>query len=281
MKFPLSLLIASLALTLAPVSKAADAVPWYQVEVIVFAQQDLYRTEKHRKDLKLAYPGNWRVLKNSAIGQQQEQQQPSLTGEPADRVETAYVSLGERDFKLGSDGYALKRAPGYRVLLHQAWRQQGLDADQSPWVIVAGGETYGDHSELEGSVRLVLNRYLHFQANLWHTRFGAPVPSATTAYPSQEDSTLQPVDINVVESWPTLPKQPWKNDAAPGSDSADDYGAQQTAPAWSYESPAYAIEDLVALNQTTRLKLGELTYLDHPNMGVLVLVSRYQPGEPP
>lgn len=281
MKFPLTLLITSLALGLSLVAKAEDAVPWYQVEVIVFAQQDLYRTEKHRKDLKLAYPGNWRVLKNSGIGQQQGQQQSTPTGELAEQMETAYVSLGERDFKLGSDEYALKRAPGYRVMLHQAWRQQGLDADQSPWVIVAGGETYGDHHELEGSVRLVLNRFLHFQANLWHTRFGAPAPSATAAFPSQEGSTLQPVDINAVESWPTLPKQPWKNDTAPGSDSAGDYSTQQAAPAWSYESPVYGIEDMVALNQTTRLQLGELTYLDHPNMGVLVLVSRYQPGETP
>ncbi|TNE87663.1 MAG: hypothetical protein EP324_07720, partial [Gammaproteobacteria bacterium] len=36
---------------------------------------------------------------------------------------------------------------------------------------------------------------------------------------------------------------------------------------------------LVTLNQSTRLQLGELTYLDHPNLGVLVLVNRYENSE--
>ncbi len=292
MKFSAPLICIPLALGFSVPSFAEESLPWYQVEIVVFSQQDLYHNEKHRTDLQLSYPKNWRVLTGSSIDQEQpETLQPTNPVSPEPNTvleqdsltattERPYVSLSNKNFKLGGDEYALKRAPGYQVLLHQAWRQQGLGVDQSPWIIIAGGEAYGEHHELEGSVRLVLNRHLHFQADLWHTRFGAPTavtPTNSTSVPA-DSSSPQPT-ANEMPSWPTLPVQPWRQNTLEENLTTDISQLHpSTPPAWSYQTPHFAVNDMVSLNQSTRLKLGELTYLDHPNMGVLVLVSRHQTG---
>jgi len=292
MKFPAPLLCITLALSFSLRSFAEESPPWYQVEILVFSQQDLYHNEQHRKDLQLSYPENWRVLTGSSIdAAQPDTVQPTNPSAPETNTalaqegltgttERPYVSLSNKNFKLGGDDYALKRAPGYQVLLHQAWRQQGLGEDQSPWIIVAGGEAYGDHHELEGSVRLVLNRHLHFQADLWHTRFGAPTATIPAdSMPVSADSASPQPSANTTQTWPTLPVQPWRQHHVDKNQTTD-INQPQTSnpPAWSYQTPHFAVNDMVSLDQSTRLKLGELMYLDHPNMGVLVMVSRHKAG---
>lgn len=288
MKFSAPLFILPL-LSLVPLpSLGEDEQPWYQVEVIAFSQQDLYRDEKHRTDLKLEYPTNWTILQGSAIEQTHgaaplpESDGAANTIATTDTVtpetsEPPFVLLGKDQFALGPDDYALSRAPGYRVLLHWAWRQPGLNIDESPWVLVAGGEQYGKHHELEGSIRLVLNRYLHFQANLWRSRFGTPVAPAAIE-PSIANDTLVADTNETVDAWPALPEQPWSTQQNTIEGSPEDQ-APINAPAWDYQFPEYALDDLVVLNQSTRLQLNEMTYLDHPDMGVLIYVSRYQPEE--
>lgn len=314
MKFPFRSLFALLFLWLPEISSAEETQPWYQVEILVFAQQDLYGDEKHRTDIELSYPQDWITLEGSdlhrlpvpllettevatelpedipadinnvldtAVPSETPEQETSAYKEPP------FVLLDKKGYELGPENYTLGRAPGYRVLLHWAWRQPGLDIDNSPWVLLAGGEQYGEHHELEGSLRVVLNRYLHVQANLWHTRFGPPqatsaVTDSSYQQPDQANSDQQSTGESLVTpAWPTLPEQPWRETAELPVSSTDYPGttSQTEAPAWAYETPQFAITDLVALNQSTRLQLGELTYLDHPNLGVLVLVNRYENPE--
>ncbi|WP_461480805.1 CsiV family protein [Porticoccus sp.] len=276
MKLPAALLLISLVSALPVAAQAEEELPWYQVEMVVFSQQDLYHSEKHSMDLHLSYPQNWQLLSGSPLGQGQSALPPATDSvdpatapdRPVIATERPYIALDKQYFKLDGDAFALKRAPGYQVLLHQAWRQQGLDVKQSPWIIVAGGEAYGDRHELEGSVRLVLNRYLHFQANLWRSRFGAPVSTSPTEVATITENTLpRQNSVAAAPSWPPLPELPWRQQVP----------ATTGSPDWSFQTPQFAISDLVTLNQSTRINLGELTYLDHPSLGVLVWVSRYQP----
>ncbi len=208
---------------------SAYAEPWYQVEVIVFSQQDMFGDEKPRPNIQLSYPkGNWTVLK------------PSSSQDPA------YAVLDQNQRKLGPDSYTLRRAPGYRVLFHAAWRQPGLNMRKSPWILIRGGERQSDgHYELEGSLRLVKTRFLHLQADLWKTRFLKPGQSSNV-------------------SWPALPVRPTASAQAETEEVTDSL------------ITASNIRDIVTLKGAEKLKLGEIAYLDHPNMGVLVRVDRYQ-----
>lgn len=302
---------ALLFLLLPTLSLAEETLPWYQVEILVFTQQDLYGDEKHRTDVELSYPQKWLTLEGSElrIPPAPLLETSEVATELPDNVSSAvvdasgpegiskadtstdkaksFVLLDKKDYEFGPENYTLGRAPGYRVLLHWAWRQPGLDIDNSPWVLLAGGEQYGEHHELEGSLRIVLNRYLHVQANLWHTRFGQLQPAMPVTEATIEQSDLEAddqqntVDNAVSPSWPALPGQPWRETVvAPqsGTDFPESINQADT-PAWTFETPKFSINDLVTLNQSTRLQLGELTYLDHPNLGVLVLVNRYENSE--
>jgi len=201
--------LTTLATSPGRVLAAEDTPPWYQVEVIVFSQQDIFREESNRRDSKLEYPQNMVLLRPSSAAAGQQIQLHSLLIEqptPLDQLlaatasaepprPEAFVSLAEKDMLLRAEAASLNRSGIYKVLFHQAWRQPGLDENQSPWVQISGGGTFDGHHELEGSLRLVKSRYLHIQADLWRTVFDYLDPETAAEIPQ-------------AKSWPTLPLAP-------------------------------------------------------------------------
>ena len=252
---PLSNAIATLTFISMPIMAEVmqtEKDNWYQVEVIVFSQQDLYREEKHRTDHQLSYPENVVNLIN-----------PSLAGE----IQKPYTVLPPSAFQLAPDQTRLKRAPGYRVLYHTAWRQPGLGPEQSPWVLLQSGDSYGSHHELEGSIRLVKNRYLHIQANLWKATFIQSMPPLMMATVQTEGLEVAGTKTQSPEITPSvLPALP----SHPQSIMPDEINQLPLS------KSNYQVTDIIALEQSTRVKRDETTYLDHPEMGVLVLVSKYE-----
>lgn len=263
-------------------------IDWYQVEVIIFSQQDLFNEELHTKDIELSFPENIRQLLDSELKAElkQEPQTVSTDGQ-------AFQVLPESAMGMIPDRDRLRRAPGYRVLFHKAWRQPGLGRTESPWVFIQGGNKTNDRHELEGSFRLVRNRYLHIQANLWKTRFlptgyqlAQPATLSSGAEPRQEmTSSLGAGQLQ----WPTLPALPAFSSEGASSegissekestDAEEEFIIErkvQTQPTRASDIP---ISDIVVLNQSTRVTRKELTYLDHPNMGAVVLVTKYEPGK--
>lgn len=266
----------------------AETTDWYQVEILVFSQQDLFGDENHVTNIDLRYPDNILELTSASdSGSAPDQpgvEVPSSVTNHAISGE-AFHDLANNLLKMTDEHRRLDRAPGYRVLYHKAWRQPGLGTAEAPWVLVQGGETYGDHHELEGSVRLVRNRYLHIQANLWKTKFGQVLPSSTlTITPpinSNKNSTTdyQPTPAPTEQgheadtsAWPPLPPLP-RSQFAPST--AEPGSTISTS--GRKEATKYRVNDIVTLKQTSRVSRQEYTYLDHPNMGVIVYVSKHEP----
>ena len=240
---PLMLALVSVCFTaLSAESFAEDEKPvkkkirWYKVEIIIFSQQDLFNDERHITDIELSYPDNIRSLIDS----------PANPSQP-------FIALPKDEMKLMPDRISLDRAPGYRVLYHKMWRQPGFGIKDSPWILVQGGKATGDHHELEGSIRLVRNRHLHIQTDLWKTKFISP--------------NTQPSFISAdQQSWPSLPPKP---------DFGNQAGESQIGGHQIERNVAFNnISDIVTLKQSTRLTRNELTYMDHPNMGIIVQVTR-------
>ncbi len=269
-------------ITLPVIAQAVDVedTPWYQIEILIFSQQDLYREEKHRMDVQLSYPDNWRNLYDPSSPQNRIVNTASLetdsvlnpnvsTSSLAEADIESYAALPQNSLKLGPDHHALKRAPGYKPLYHKAWRQQGLDFQHSPWILLQGGEQYGNHHELEGSIRLVKNRYLHIQANLWKARFASLAPSLVMETVHSDTATpgiyspKSPVSKESSLIWPTLPDLP------------DTEVSEEFIPS-TLNSAKFQVADIITLEQSSRVFRDEVTYLDHPEMGVLVLVSKYE-----
>ncbi len=278
-------------------------IDWYQVEVIIFSQQDLFNEERHTKDIELSFPDNIRQLLDSELKAELKQEP-----QPVSTDDQAFQVLPESAMEMVPDRNRLNRAPGYRVLFHKAWRQPGLGQTESPWIFIEGGNKTNDRHELEGSFRLVRNRYLHIQANLWKTKFlptgyqlAQPVTlsSGADAYnsgngfgnssgntaPSRQGmtSSLRSVQLQ----WPPLPALPAFSSEGASSEGASSEGISSEKESTDAEEefiierkvqtqPSLA-SDIVVLNQSTRVTRKELTYLDHPNMGAVVLVTKYEP----
>ena len=227
-------LIGALPVLLTPAM--AEAARWYQVEVIIFAQQDSFGNEGTPLSIHLRYPERATYFGDGDVEQLPRDQR-----------------------QLKGDAAKLERTGVYRVLFHEAWRQPGQSQGRTPWLIIQAGRRFGDHYELEGSLRLYLSTYLHLDTNLWlslpsDTYASAPEPSTTTAkgnYTSTRD----------------LPPPPgaFKSGAQPGGNG----------------SSGIALKEIYSLEQSTRLQLGKLHYVDHPKMGILVKVMRTEaPGNP-
>jgi hypothetical protein len=264
----------------------AETPDWYQVEVLIFSQQDLYGDERHVTNINLQYPDNIRRLalptdNNLASGQSNVENSPLNLGQSV--AGDAFLDLPNNMLAMTDEHRRLNRAPGYRVLYHKAWRQPGLGTTEAPWVLIQGGETFGDHHELEGSVRLVRNRYLHFQANLWKTKFGPIETYSPASFPSQTSSdkntgnSYQSTETSTDKThhpeatpWPPLPNGPSFTKS-----SSEPELIASTHP--REEGTKYRVTDITTLNQTSRISRQEYTYLDHPNMGVIIYVTKYEP----
>ena len=297
MRLATTCLLALYLITL-PVSAAdEEETPWYQVEVIIFSQQDLFEAEQPRTDIELGFPENWLHLIDPTKEQELEVQ---LQDQPEDQPrgkpkEQPFVMLDKDLQQLGPDHYTLRRAPGYRVLYHQAWRQPGADFNTAPWLIIQGGEQYDDHFELEGSIRLVKSRHLHIQANLWKTGFE---PKQQLIQPAITEQTLMPGQEILQKqtiSWPELPKVPLPPEPEIKPDETTATETTNSAVITAVNQKArfknaptrveaarnyYQVKRIDKLEQSLKLSTEEVNYLDHPTMGVLVIVHPFK-QEPP
>lgn len=139
----------------------------------------------------------------------------------------------------------LQASPGREVLWSKQWRQPLRARAQSSAVLVTGGDVFGDHHELEGSVRLSgQDREATLDVNLWLTRFGAsPSPGP---------------DI-----W-TLPDTPFQESSRPAASTGN-------RPVTSRWHP----QEIWQLTQTLKLTPNSLHYIDHPKIGVIVEIRPY------
>ncbi|MCB1669037.1 MAG: hypothetical protein KDI24_11825 [Pseudomonadales bacterium] len=301
-----------------------DETTWYQVEVIVFSQQDLFNAEQPRRDIKLSFPDNSLYLydpnqpvagttKSGDVSSAESNKPVDISGLlahavldataspdrlPDNPTEAPFVILSKDLQQLGPDHYTLNRAAGYRVLYHQAWRQPGTDFEAAPWVIVRGGEQYDDHFELEGAIRLVKSRHIHVQADIWKVDFEPRNLSHSTTSPLQSLMS-QAEAISTQPLWPALPKLPEQHSSTSNEEetsheaedslqassavrsisegnASQEHTAQTVSPRENLS--LYQVGRIVQLKQSLKLSLGKMGYLDHPNLGLLVVVKKYQPG---
>ena len=286
---------------------------WYQVEVIIFGNNSdpSISPELWRHDIKLSYPFNWIQLKGfeepepevsnaetafdtaTANGAQlpnksePDNKTMDATGNARTGIEAgdardpnaipdpmrdiAFHILPEDQFNLAKEAQRLKRSPNYRVLFHQAWRQPFVENDENvPAILVRGGDIYNDHYELEGSIKVSLRRWLHVETNFWLTQFA-------TNY-GQE-----------IDPWPELPQRPNRlPELAPNPDEgigSFDSGWWQFRPQNDqYENvlaKPYVIENIMLMKEARKVqRREELHYIDHPQMGVLVYFTQYEPPQP-
>lgn len=269
-----ALVIGQLAALPAYAQNGSQAQPWYQVELIIFSQtlSDHDAQEYWPSDIVLAYPLGTTRLKASPSTQSAPAMQPG-----------AFYELNAEQHQLTAVKNSLRKSSKYRVLRHLAWQQPGLDENQIRPVIITGGEKFGEHYELEGTITLKLSRYLHLQTNLWLTQF---YPN----YGQQSGYT----------KWPNLPSIPgqtnsksrtsqvkatgyssqWSNSKTQNNQ-ADSFGLDDALPGSSEGNrPPYIVDNIIFNQQSRKMRAEEIHYIDHPAMGIIAKITAIDRNKP-
>lgn len=299
---------------------------WYEVEIIVFGQ---FNPEAYSPGATAeSWPENLNPQWPVPLVRLNAQTGPSPALRP--------LPVAER--QLNNDAYALRVTDGYQVLWHQAWRQPMLSETFAPWIQIRGGSETQGRYQLEGALRIYLERFLHLDTNLWLSEFGensqAPMP--------EDDQTLQPAfslptykmaqpacaffredwPNNVIMEMPDLepgeildnwwfppfdcslgaidlpaglplakPIDPYVRVTLPtirfevvsDSDVIGPNPIQEIRPLF-IENGALSTEaeeteqlvpdilQIIPMQQSRRMRSGELHYLDHPRLGVLAVI---------
>jgi hypothetical protein len=159
---PLLMCAVVLVLTLAGSSMSLAEVPIYDVEVIVFSNQN--------------------------AGDDGEHWPTSIRNDPGAEDFVARGQISERpesSYQLGGIAYGLKQSRGYSVLLHTAWRQPAYDSRNAIGYPVDARVQNGSR-HLSGRITLIRERYLHLDVDLF-------LSSAYATLSATEDAAGSPV----------------------------------------------------------------------------------------
>lgn len=311
---------------------------WYQVEMLVFERVNPIRhidnSETWSKHLALAYPPNWKELRDrvpleEALSSEKAisngeapgnggtsdkkippNKEPVSNADTLPQVEEPFIRLSSEDWQQGDVSKRIERDRSLRLLFHEAWRQPMHKLEEASAIIIHGGQQYGDHFELEGSVTLSISRYLHLSTNLWLTQFKANYGQASEHWP-RLPSRPQYIDINKI----TDSQAPEEELSLSGTQfgmenkeenlfggnllsldstelSTTELGATDTTNTntWAFQNDSgdgysnlvnepYIISQIVHMKQKRRMRSEELHYLDHPRLGIIVKLSKYNPLE--
>ena len=215
--------------------------------------------------------------------------------------ELPYKSLTEEHFTFSNNVKAMLRTNKYRLLFYDAWRQPIKAKSETADIFIHGGKQYGKNNELEGTISISVNRYLHLHTDLWLTYFEPSFGSRT-------------FDSNTLE-WPLLPTQPKPLAPLKEQDSEITFtleSDQNNTLDWNFESSPknnpfeknnpfaldekaielqsdqfsnvtdqlYIAKKIVKSVNTRKMRSGELHYIDHPEIGIIIQVDKYSPEIP-
>ncbi len=196
--------------------------------------------------------------------------------------EKPFVHLDKDIRRLNREARLLGRDRAMRILFHQAWRQPIRARDKAVSLVITGGDQFDENFELEGSVNLFVGRYLHIHTNLWLAQFEANFGQPTEHWPlppaipgpvtfSNEPLTAGGQAQNDQQWNISLENNSERLDfaATNAADILGDYTRLTQRP--------YVVKHIVTIQQKRRMRSGELHYLDHPKLGLLIRIDKYEP----
>ena len=285
---------------------------WWQVEIIMFTQGSNWATttEVWPTDIELHYPDQWQQLTPLVDPNADAPDGENKIEDAADQAVAAEDDfldpgllklLPEDELQLTDMRKQLNRGRR-RILFHGAWRQyMERDQEEAP-IIFAAGDQYDDHYELEGSIHLYVQRLLHFDVNLWFTEFSINTGQERRPWPELPKRPNQDLPQNGPADSPTpllhqrdqSPNQTQNGSLPAGTFINPNSGAINTLDWFDQRgnttfydsrydeilSRNYVVNNLALIQEDRPMRSNELHYIDHPLVGILVKIDRYQPPEP-
>lgn len=170
-----------LALHMQDAIAASD--PDYDVEIVIL------------EDLSGRYANaeNWPVVAEEAVSGDKNRAHLA-TGNADKKIK---ILLPE-SFRLSDKLKPMEDSKEYKILLHTAWRQTGLDKPAAfPVHIATDNQVENeDSSYIEGGITLVMSRYLHISGNLMFYKQGK---DGYVPYPVNFDRRMRSREIHYID----------------------------------------------------------------------------------
>ena len=164
-----------------------------------------------------------------------------------DFLRAPHLQLTPEDSNFQQTNRALERSTEHRLLFHGLWRESVADPKDAVPLYVQGGLRYGDQHELQGAITLRFNENrdrIVIDSNLWLTEYS------------------NSADLESKWQLPPIPDE-MKGDL----DSMERDG----------QSLQHKIHRVFHLEQSREMRSTEFHYIDHPAMGIVILVEPYEP----
>lgn len=180
------------------------------------------------------------------------------------------------------------------ILFHEGWIQEIDDSSKAKAIALKGGQKYGEHYQLEGTIKLTRSRFLHAQTKFWLTSFGnnnqrvisteplehwpslprIPNPlGSEKAFTDFNDSPRNNYTDNNLNSNSTYQSDSYQNHSNNSDDNQFNSSYNQATYQAAYQNQnAFQIENIALLDQKRKMRSGEIHYIDHPIMGAVILV---------
>lgn len=268
-----SLLFATSVVAIESGDNDTEAVSWYQIEVILFKNIQEFEQDKEHITIDMAPPEQKFVL---------------VKGDPM--VNSQLQRLDTSDLKLTKSFKAMRRSKNYTVLEFAGWKQPLIKEQPGVPLVITSGQKYGKHHELEGKLIFRKNRYLHLHADLYLADYTQGSSINLKSWLLEEDS-IAPHITQLHQSADNQNATPDKAesimlnsiDIPSGQIEQAETGLPETdgslEAAITQESVStYIASNIAHMNETRRMRSGEIHYLDHPKFGLLVTI---EPTDPP
>ncbi|CAA0119971.1 Uncharacterised protein [Halioglobus japonicus] len=269
------------AVLLLPVYTQAQSDQWYKVELLVFSRP-AGATAEHwdaipdlnypARSQFLSYPGEEQApLSGTSIPEGNAPAAPTSqpsTPQPSTPQAKAFATLPASQRQFSGKASAMQRSGRYRILFHEAWLQPMSGQAQTLPIILDRSGDGGPWPALQGSIKLYLSRYFYLDTNLWLNTQGEYLPGdwRMPAPPLAPASKPQQVSVYSTPSSPGAATIAGADGlAAPDSELQLDGDLEADG--------AYPFRHAVLLDQTRRMRSGDVVYIDHPLLGVLVTIT--------
>lgn len=160
-----------------------------------------------------------------------------------DFLRDPYLQLSPQDSDFQQTNRAIERSSEHRLLFHGLWRESLADPRDAVPLYVQGGLKYNEQHELQGTITLRFNENrdrIVIDSNLWLTEY-----SASADFESEWQLPAIPSAVKTK-----------LDDAAPNE-----------------ASLPYGINRVFHMQQSREMRSTEFHYLDHPAMGIVILVE--------
>ena len=151
-----------------------------------------------------------------------------------------FTELDRSQYRLDAIRNSLRQSSGYRVLFHRAWRQMATGRNTAAAYPVHSLVTSGSRS-VEGSIRLVLERYLHLDVNLVQMSARGAGAGSVPVHELRENRRIRSGELHYFDH----PRFGMIAQVTPYSvpETAEDAATETEPPAVSVEPPPAPVDD--------------------------------------